>query len=233
MPDELLQILRAIKDKKVKCGLRDQTGFMDYFSKIRNICMVYLMYYTGLRPQECYDAKLEFFDVVRGTFFIPASSNRMRFSDTIDLPFFVIDVLKKYLSIRKKAFPDSSWLFPAQSSRGRLSCSHFSNIFRDASRDCNFLKLMCFDKKGRAQYNTFLYCLRVSYASIVYYQTGGDIPLTDRLLRHRDKSHSTLWHYVQILHQLQAKFYIQKIIFPVQLVNGAHKKHFRSEKLRC
>lgn len=173
------------------------------------------MYWSGLRPSECLDAKVDYLNLDKKTFYIPAMSNKQRFEDTIYLPGFIIDKLYYYLSLRHKLFPNNDWLFPIKhglNKNGKVSMSTMIRTFRKALREAGLLKVSYVDKQNGSRYNFHLYSLRHSYGTIVYSRTK-DIRKTASLLRHRDGMARTTLTYIHTTQNLGNKQLISEV-FP-------------------
>lgn len=190
----LPRILIPKELKKIEYALLHQKNKGYYFQRIRTIMQIYFMYFTGTRPKECISAKLEYLDFERKTFWIPASSNKQRFSDEIPLPEFLIKKLKDYLIIRKKYYPDSLWMFPTK--KGHIEVTVFEKQFREAARKAGILRTCYIDKKNNPRYNISLYNLRMSYGTYVYEKTGHDVKKTAIMLRQRDPLCRSVMFYI-------------------------------------
>lgn len=148
--------------------------------------MFKFIYYNGLRPRECYNAKLNFLNLKEQTFYIPAISNKQRNQDTIPLPRKIIPDLKIYLKIRKSVFPNSSYLFPSTTNSEKpLYRGTFMRNFKKSVEDAGLLRTSYVDMRGAERKNISLYSLRHSFATICYLKTK-DIRKTARMLRHYD-----------------------------------------------
>lgn len=212
--EELEKIIFAI----IEPGKKINTPYYR-FLRLRTAIMVYFMYYTGCRPKEAYSALVDYLDIERKTYFIPASSNKRRYSDEIPLPGFLIDKMYEYLILRNKYFKDSPYLFPTR--YGGIERSVFSLEFREAVRKVGLLKQCYIARDGRARYNISLYNLRMSYGTMIYDKTGHDVKKTATMLRHRDYLCRSVMFYIAPAHEALERVNIIKEVFNVNSADGS------------
>lgn len=228
-PEDLDKIFNVILKRKCRMKYKDYSKFY----KVRDIIALYFMYWAGLRPSECLNAKANYLNLDKKTFYIPAMSNKQRFEDTIYLPDFIIDKLYSYLVLRHKLFPNNDWLFPTshgQSKLGRISRSTMSRIFRKALRDSGLLKVSYIDGQNKERHNFTLYSLRHSYGTIVYARTR-DIRKTATLLRHRDGMARTTLTYIHTTQSLENKEIIKEV-FPQDIFKNIKESKDETQKMR-
>ncbi len=158
-----------------------------YFRQFRNCMMFFLMFYLGLRPKECYAAKLDYLNLDKETLFIPAENNKQRNSDFIPLPNFILPILVKYLEVRNSLFKISSWLFPSDNWKhnSHLDTCFVAGVFKRAVKKANLYQIGYIDPNGRKIPTLTPYSLRHSFGSRVYEKTH-DIKKTANLLRQYD-----------------------------------------------
>lgn len=183
------------------------------FTAIRDITMYRFIYYNGLRPRECFNAKISYLNFQEETFFIPAIANKQRNQDKIPLPKFLMPELRKYLKLRNKYYPNSSYLFPSTKSEKTIDRGTIIRQFRKAVKDAGLLELSYIDKQGFPRYNITLYSLRHSYGTIVYTKTK-DIRKTALLLRHRDFWCRSTLIYIHTAERLAQKELVNQIFTP-------------------
>lgn len=211
MPDELQKILNAMLTRRTGKHKKLLTEYQK-FARIRDCMAVYMLYITGCRPMEVYNSRLDYLDIEKNKFFIPAENNKQRHADYIDLPNFLMDSLYEYMQIRAKLFKDNDYLFPAKN--GRPDRSVLIRSFRNACRDAGILKASYTDGQGNPRYNYSLYTLRHSYGTLCYSRLK-DLRKVAVMLRHRDWQCRSVLRYVHTAEMFNMKDYL-KIIFPVE-----------------
>ncbi len=186
--NQIKQLMRSMLSRKT-------TGEYYNFLNIRNAFAIQFQFYLGLRPKEMYDGKLEYFDLEKKSYYIPANNNKQRFEDFAFIPDFLIPRIKAYLKIREQFFPDNEWIFPTKSERGRIDRSYYTKVFRDAIKEIGLYYVSYKDGHGHKRATFTPYSLRAGYGTHVFDKTG-DIHKTAVALRHRDIQMRTTLTYV-------------------------------------
>lgn len=188
--DELLKVIKTIYD-------------FDYheFTKKRNACMLVLSLVLGLRPKECFDAKLSYLDIANKRFFIPAMSNKQRYQDWKTIPEFMLDIIDDYLPLRNKFHKASEFLFPTRSPKGRMETSGYDRVFRTLLQQSGLYHISYIDGNGYKRASLTPYSLRAAHGSIVGKRTGNMIDVAVSL-RHKDPMmRTTLKYWLSALSQ--------------------------------
>lgn len=192
--DKLIRICKSIRNRK---GLYDTP--YEKFKNMRDELMVLISWCCGLRPKECYAAKLHFLNLTECKLFIPAENNKQRDTDFQKFPEYLLPKIEEYLLIRKFFFPDSEWLFPSKSNKKgiyHLERSYYEKIFRDATHDAGVQFVKYVDKQNVKRYAYTPYGLRKGCAVVVWESTGDMIKVKEYLRQRDIKMRSTL-RYIQ------------------------------------
>ena len=202
---------------KILYGILDNgSGYKkDLFIRLRNVFMVYFAYCLGLRPGECFRAKIEHINLEKQEMYIPASHNKQRQSDLLFFPDFLIPQLEAYLKERNKRFPESEWMFPTRSidrgdAKGRMERSQFGKIFRDAIKKAGLYQVSYIDAQGLKRANLNVYSLRHGFGTRCYEKTK-DLKQTSILMRHKDCSMRSTLMYVHLSEDKERKRLINEV----------------------
>jgi integrase len=155
------------------------------FIRLRNIFMIFIQYYMGLRPKEARKIKLKHIDFQNKILFIPAENNKQRNQDNMPIPDIVFNVLLNYIYELKKIFKNSIWLFPNKYGNDCIDRGSHIRFFTLALLKSNLLQKSYCDKQNNLRNNLTLYSLRHSFGTNVYSKLK-DIKKTASLLRHYD-----------------------------------------------
>lgn len=172
--------------------------------------MLYFSYTLGLRPKECYHAKITNLNLNEKWLYIPSEDNKERQQDYVCLPDFLIPKIKSYLNYRNIYFTDSEWLFPSNSKEGYVDRTYYEQVFREALKDTGIYKISYVDTQGLNRANFTLYSLRAGFGTYAWNKTK-DIKKTAILLRHKDRQLRSTMRYVSIAEEDTRKELIDEI----------------------
>lgn len=202
--DQLKKLLKILSHNE-----KPQNNNFKFRARRNSFCIKF-QFMLGLRPKECYDAKVDYINLKKKLFYIPAESNKQRYQDYMIIPKSMIPQLKNYLEFRKKFFKNSPWLFPTRTDHGRIGRTHHARIFRDALKKSGLYKVSYVDSQGLNRGNLHLYSLRAGFGNYVYLKTR-DIKKTAIALRHRDLMMRTAWKYIRIDERAERKKIISNV----------------------
>lgn len=208
--EEFSKILYIIISEKKK---KTYSGNYQVFCKLRD-CMVYsMMFYLGLRPKECYEAKKEHINLDKKEWLIPYFNNKQRQTDIIPIPDFIFDKLLNYIEFSNNCgFSNSEWLFPTKHymSSGRLSRSSINDKFNYYCNLAGLSRIMYKDADGMNHRNLHPYCLRHSFGTHAY-EVLGDINKVRILMRHKDIRCRATFLYVHITDNNKRKEFLDNL----------------------
>lgn len=208
--EEFLLLLKTIKeDEKEKVFGKDYQDFC----KIRDITIYCMMMGLGLRPRECYEAKVRDINLNKREWIIPFYNNKQRQTDVIQLPDFIFRILYGYMEKRiVYGFQDSEWLFPTRHfrSKGKLSRNSINIKFKYYCQKAGLLNLTYIDANGQMRGDLHPYILRHSFGTRAYEKLG-DINKVRILMRHRDLRCRATFLYVHLNDNLKRGEYLEKL----------------------
>lgn len=166
---------------------------MAKFLKERDICTWKLMFFTGLRPAECFQLKWKDLDFENRKIFVRPYINKRK----NDLPAIMTlpakELLLEYKKIVENFSIQTEWLFPSVWSWQPITESTMYRRFAKILNESGLMGLERRNLAGKPIYTYNLYSLRHSYGTLCWKKTKSDIA-TSRLMRHTkvESANSTL-----------------------------------------
>jgi integrase len=187
------------------------------FCKLRDSMMYCLMYITGARPKECYEAKIEHINIEKKQWIIPFFNNKQRQTDIITIPDSFFPRFYSYIEKRVAyGFKNSEWLFPTRhfkSPNGKLSRNCVNIKFKEYCKKAGLLNIMYTDANGQTRGDLHPYSFRYSFGTNAY-EKFEDVLKVKIMLRHRDERCRATFRYIHLAENKKRGEFINKM-YPI------------------
>jgi integrase len=178
------------------------------FTRMRNCLLFSLCMFMGLRPKEAKNIQMQHINFVEKQIYIPADSNKQRNQDLMPMPQFIVEKLKKYITIRNRLF-DSQYLFPSNRG-GEIERGTLMRAFSKMIKLAGLSQISYTDKQGNKRRNISIYSLRHSFGTNVMHEYK-DNKIVAKALRHYDPQCRSTYVYIHTDAQVSRKEILERV----------------------
>lgn len=195
---ELARLVNAIMHDRLKT--KKHKHFYSHFCNIRDSMMIIFQWYLGLRQRNVIEIEMPEIKIDQRKLYVPTFKSKSRHHELMTIPRCIIPRMKMYLSIRKRFFPDSKWLFPSRgkfkNTNNHVDPNTYIRMFRNATKLAGLYQVKYIDKQGHKRCARTSHGLRKGSATKVYMVTE-DINQVAVHLMHTDERMRATHRYIQ------------------------------------
>lgn len=189
--EEVGDIVESIQKSKSYA----QTPMGD-FLKCRDITIILLMFYCGLRPAECLELKWEDLDFAKRLIKVRPYINHQRKNDLPAIMTIPAErIIKRYKEAFAKIGVRSEFMFPSVWTWRPLRSDSFAKRYLNILKEAGMANVEYYTTSGQPKYSTRLYDLRHSFATKIYKKTGSEIAVS-RLCRHTQVQSASIYTHL-------------------------------------
>lgn len=180
--EDLNILLETIKKSKMHTY-----NYHTKFRKVRDILMIEIAAYCGLRPNEVCGIRFRDVDLDRNLMFIDGKNNKLGQDGIVPIPNIILKDLIYYLRVRVKGikfrYTQSPYLFPSRNSK-RISRYQFERLFRGYTKEAGINQIIDIRPNGQNVLKYSLYSLR-HFCGTETWKSTHDLKCVQTLLRHK------------------------------------------------
>lgn len=154
------------------------------FFRWRDITMIKLIFYGGLRPGEMLNLRWKDVDFEKNTLKVQPYFNKVKIERPVQLSHPAKEALLDLYAVCKDIGIFFAFIFPSAETFEPVTVDWFHRIFKRYAKEANILKIDWVDDFGRKHYNYTPYSGRRWFGTEVYRRTKSDLAVKF-LMRHR------------------------------------------------